>query len=284
MAFTGVKDTDYKIMLELDDESLFNFCQTNKLIREYCNNDDFWFRRTVSRYGNSISKPHNQSWRDFYKHLTTVYIAVYEYDNMKSTVELKRSDPLVQKYLEEVKRIYNREYKRTHDLKPEAEVARIVGETVCKAVAYFGQQMRYKRDYDVLSLNENLFDDNHVNSVLIKKDLPGFQGWSEEIMRDAHYKLYYVDVTNNKLVTLKDAFEVWKNNPNYIYIPSLRVAGNVDDIRKYFINFGNQIDPHINVGYSKNNHKGDFQREFLEVGGQLPGVGLPMIPGQIVYF
>ena len=40
MAFTGVKDTDYKIMLELDDESLFSFCQTNKFIREYCNNDD----------------------------------------------------------------------------------------------------------------------------------------------------------------------------------------------------------------------------------------------------
>jgi len=248
----------------------------------------------VSRYGTGVSKPHNQSWRDFYKHLTTVYIAVYEHDNMKSIVEVKRSDPLVLKYLTEVKKIYNREYKRTHDLKPEGEVARIVGETVCKAVAYFGQQLRYKGNYDVLSLNENLFDDNNVESVLIRKDVGVFQGWSMEVMQDAQDKLYYVDVTNNKLVTLKDAYEVWKTNPNYIYIPSLRVAGNVDDIKRYFINRGNssdEIDPHINAGYSKHPRQGgQFQREFLDVGGKFPielpqiGVGLPMIPGQIVYF
>ncbi|GAH55578.1 unnamed protein product, partial [marine sediment metagenome] len=75
MQFIGNKDVDYNIMMDLDDESLFNFCQTNQHIKSLCDNDDFWFRRTLNRYGKDVSKPYNKTWRDHYKFLSSHYHA-----------------------------------------------------------------------------------------------------------------------------------------------------------------------------------------------------------------
>lgn len=47
MAFTGSKDADILILLELDDVSLGNFCLTNKYIKSLCDDDLFWARKLI---------------------------------------------------------------------------------------------------------------------------------------------------------------------------------------------------------------------------------------------
>ena len=47
----GVKDLDRKILLELDDRSLFNACQIDTRYRKICNDDTFWRIRYIQRFG-----------------------------------------------------------------------------------------------------------------------------------------------------------------------------------------------------------------------------------------
>lgn len=47
---SGIKDLDYKILNELDDKDLVNFCLTNKRADEYCNDQNYWFNRIIYRF------------------------------------------------------------------------------------------------------------------------------------------------------------------------------------------------------------------------------------------
>ena len=66
------KDIVLKLMNDMDDRSLFNFCKTNdqKDIEGilYCNNVEFWRKRLWERYGEFY--PENSKWKDFYLKLT----------------------------------------------------------------------------------------------------------------------------------------------------------------------------------------------------------------------
>lgn len=66
--FSGIKDIDMKILMELGDEDLYDVCQTDKRIRDICNDDIFWMRRTMLKKEN-IAKPENMSWRQYYESL-----------------------------------------------------------------------------------------------------------------------------------------------------------------------------------------------------------------------
>ena len=47
---SGIKDLDYKILNELDDKDLVNFCLTNKRADEYCNDQNYWFNRIIYKF------------------------------------------------------------------------------------------------------------------------------------------------------------------------------------------------------------------------------------------
>ena len=66
--FTGIKDLDLKILLELDDRSLLNSCATNKRIYDICNNEPFWKDKYVKRFGETASKykPSERTWKNHY--------------------------------------------------------------------------------------------------------------------------------------------------------------------------------------------------------------------------
>tara|TARA_R110001599_G_scaffold333191_1_gene549042 strand:- start:1815 stop:2510 length:696 start_codon:yes stop_codon:yes gene_type:complete len=68
MAFSGNKDTDYLILANLDDRSLFSFCLADKSINKLCKNEIFWRNRFFSRFGDKAAeyKPENRSWRNHY--------------------------------------------------------------------------------------------------------------------------------------------------------------------------------------------------------------------------
>jgi len=66
------KDIVLKLMGDMDDRSLFNFCKTNdqKDIEGilYCNNVEFWRKRLWRKYGEF--HPENSDWKEFYLKLT----------------------------------------------------------------------------------------------------------------------------------------------------------------------------------------------------------------------
>lgn len=67
---TQIKDVDQKILSELDDKSLFEFCITHKYGSALCKDDLFWKKRFISKYGHS-NKNNNRTWKNFY--MTVIY-------------------------------------------------------------------------------------------------------------------------------------------------------------------------------------------------------------------
>lgn len=65
---TPIKDVNLKILSELDDRSLFNFCLANKDINEMCKDDFFWRNRFLNRFGEVAAgyKLENRNWRNHY--------------------------------------------------------------------------------------------------------------------------------------------------------------------------------------------------------------------------
>lgn len=60
-----IKDVDQKILSELDDKSLFEFCITHKYGSTLCRDDLFWKKRFIIKYGHS-NKNADRSWKNFY--------------------------------------------------------------------------------------------------------------------------------------------------------------------------------------------------------------------------
>ena len=50
MSLTGIREVDHKILNNLDDKSLVNFCQTDKKADEYCNDQTFWMNRILTMF------------------------------------------------------------------------------------------------------------------------------------------------------------------------------------------------------------------------------------------
>ena len=65
--FTGIKDVDRQILLNLNDKSLFSACKVDKYTMSLCN-EDFWIDRFRQKFGTTLedSKRH-QTYENFYK-------------------------------------------------------------------------------------------------------------------------------------------------------------------------------------------------------------------------
>ena len=79
--FTGIKDVDLKILMELDDRDLIRTCATNRELRRICNVDQgFWRNRYVKQYGEHAAsfKPEGRSWKN---HYMQTYIDLHKFPN-----------------------------------------------------------------------------------------------------------------------------------------------------------------------------------------------------------
>ena len=57
--------------------------------------------------------------------------------------------------------------------------------------------------------------------------------WTREKQGEALNGHFYFDAaTEDEHVLLKDKDEIWEEDPTFIYIPSLRIAGSVEDLLK----------------------------------------------------
>jgi hypothetical protein len=68
MALTGITDLDLEILMNLPDRDLLNYCSTNKDIYNMCNNDHFWRKRFIKRFGETAAqyKPKERKWKNHY--------------------------------------------------------------------------------------------------------------------------------------------------------------------------------------------------------------------------
>ena len=69
-SLSQIKDVDQKILSELDDKSLLEFCKTNRYGSELCKDEKFWKNRFIYKFGRFDKNP-DRSWKDFY--LKVVY-------------------------------------------------------------------------------------------------------------------------------------------------------------------------------------------------------------------
>lgn len=66
-SLTKIRDVDLKILSELSDRDLLNFCKTHKYGNDLCNNEDFWRNRVEIKFlGASQYKSPNRTWKNFY--------------------------------------------------------------------------------------------------------------------------------------------------------------------------------------------------------------------------
>lgn len=50
---SGNKDTDYLILKNMDDETLLNYCVSDKYANQICKNEQFWKERFYKNYLNN---------------------------------------------------------------------------------------------------------------------------------------------------------------------------------------------------------------------------------------
>jgi ankyrin repeat protein len=68
---SGIKDVDLKILSELDDETLLNFCITSQYGKQLCKDESFWRNRLIKQYPDSVSfKNPERTWKSWYLNLT----------------------------------------------------------------------------------------------------------------------------------------------------------------------------------------------------------------------
>jgi hypothetical protein len=66
---TGIADTDFQILLNLDPISLFNLCQTNQYAQRLCQNENFWIQKIIHDFGREVLslKPPDESFKEQYR-------------------------------------------------------------------------------------------------------------------------------------------------------------------------------------------------------------------------
>lgn len=79
LKLTGVKDTDYEILSNLDDQSLGRTCSLNSYTKELCANDTFWMNRTIQKFSSALgdveemrANKKTMTWRNYYIYLVDI--------------------------------------------------------------------------------------------------------------------------------------------------------------------------------------------------------------------
>jgi len=72
-SFTGNKDIDTKILIDLPDRDLANYCRVDKYAAYLCSDDNIWKTKYEIKYPNGFPKPNIRSWKDHYILTTSIW-------------------------------------------------------------------------------------------------------------------------------------------------------------------------------------------------------------------
>lgn len=208
---TGNKNTDIIALNKLSDEDLRAVCQINSYTRNICNDDLFWASRLQSRYPRILS-PGRYTWRDLY-----FYIQIQQkYGTYLGSIDDIAAD------------------------KP-ASVS---------AEQYLSWLDRFFKLMEIAANNSSVyvFLENlpHPLFELINRayqDINGAQWGPNKIesLREVHR---FYEVSSHKLRTFSP-----NEDPDYLFLETIRLAGYPDEIRNFLTSFGygpNDMNIHIN--------------------------------------
>ena len=83
---TGIRDLNLRMLEDFDDETLFNYCITNKAASELCNNEIFWQRRFMQKFVDRQEEwKGEKTWKEYYLLLTHYYDVIEGYINPADT-------------------------------------------------------------------------------------------------------------------------------------------------------------------------------------------------------
>ena len=94
---TGSKDVDFEILNKLDDKDLIVFCSTSSEAKTFCEDQTFWQRRVIDRFGKYLSLDTirifkaDRKWSDYYIELATKVRGYSPYEAAKA-LEYGRKD------------------------------------------------------------------------------------------------------------------------------------------------------------------------------------------------
>ncbi len=92
-SLSKIRDVDLKILSELDDRDLLNYCKTHKYGSELCNNEDFWRNRVQIKFPGAVKiKSSNGTWKNFY--LKMVYYSDRYRNNDDAMFEAVRKNDM----------------------------------------------------------------------------------------------------------------------------------------------------------------------------------------------
>jgi len=79
------KDISFKVLNELDDKDLLNFCLSNRENKELCDNETFWMNRTYNKYRDYVEfKSPARKWKNYY--LSLVYYLNLQFPSYKGFI------------------------------------------------------------------------------------------------------------------------------------------------------------------------------------------------------
>ena len=132
MAFTPQKDVNLKILENLNDRDLLNYCRAgrgNQAVRRLCSDEGFWRRRTLQRFENIRMEP-GTTWREYYMYRLSHEIVVKEvHPGVRTEVIIDKNSPYMLGLLQKVKEMAKEmevENKMKLKLKSDDEILRLL--------------------------------------------------------------------------------------------------------------------------------------------------------------
>jgi hypothetical protein len=83
--FTGIKNVDLEILLQVDDNDLKNVCSTSKYLKSLCDEQDFWRLKFINKYGNHDRKI--TDWKAEYKKGVEKQAKIYNIEQLGGAFE-----------------------------------------------------------------------------------------------------------------------------------------------------------------------------------------------------
>lgn len=97
-SLTGIKDVDINILNNLEDKDLVSYCETHQYAKSICNDQSFWQRRTISKYGEQLDvemmrkNKGDIKWSDYYIELNRIVKSKYGEYELAKAMENGRED------------------------------------------------------------------------------------------------------------------------------------------------------------------------------------------------
>ncbi len=114
MSLSQIKDVDMEILNKLDDRDLLSFCSTDKYAQLICNDQIFWQRRVITKYGKYLNSEimrkykGNRTWTEYYIELNKKLQSEHSAYEMAKAMEFERDDLII--LLRQIKGVANVEH------------------------------------------------------------------------------------------------------------------------------------------------------------------------------